>query len=386
MDRPFEPASLRRGLLSAALVLSPLACKKEEEKKAEPAAPAKAVAKAAEDAPSPAPAGGAIVGSNESVKDALSKLPAQALFALHVDLKRMSASPIWEQAKKQAEKDPEYGKRMLALAKCGLSLDSLAALAGPATMTAGFAGEDNGAFVLHMPNIGKQDLVSCMIDVVKKENADTQIAIGEYGGKSVLELEDDGIAFLVPDDHLVAGPKASAEAMKAVLFDGAPNASSGDLPGLLANVATDKTVWFAGDVTKMADAPKDGPFVGLTSLVGSIDIDKGLAIRAVMTYAEAAQATKSESELAKAWKQVRPLAAGAGITPQMADKLTFKAQGTAVNVAFELTAAELATIGKSLEAMTAAAAQGPGGMPPGGMPPGAPPPAGQPPAGPPPSP
>lgn len=370
------------------LALAPLSCKKDEEKKADGAAQAdakdagekkaeeKKAAPAKKAEAAPAKRGG---GSGESVQDALSKVTGSAVFAMHMDLKRMSSSPIWEQMKKQAEQDPEYGKRMAALAKCGINFGSLETLTGPATLTMGFAGEEDGAIVLHIPGIGKKDMIECMLDVAKKDDPEVKASLAQVEGKDALQLEEDGVAFLVPDDYLVAGPKEQAPAIKKVLFDGGANASAGPLPGLLSKVATDKAAWFAGDVTKLPDVPKDGPLVGLQSVAGNIDIDTGLGVTALLTYADATQAKNSEAELNKAWQSARPLVAGMGVTPEMANKLTFKAADTTVTVALSLSAAELNQVGQTIGAMTAAAAGGPPGMPPGGMPPGGMPPGAMPP-------
>ena len=356
-------------------LLVPFGCKKDEEKAPDATATAdgKSDAKsetkddATADAPAPAVAAAAGSGSAEAATDALARLPGDTAVAFHIDFKRMAASPIWAEAKKAAETDPENVKRMAAFAKCGISFDGLSALAGPATLTVGMVGDEQGAGVLHMASAGKKDFVDCLVNAIKAEEKDADIKMGEFEGQDVLEIEDDGIGFLVPDDHLVITPKEHAAAIKSVLFDGAANASTGSLPGLVAKVAPNQAMWFVADVTAMKDAPKGGPMAGLQSAVGGVDISAGLAVKADLTFADAAQASKTQAAISQQWNQVKPMSAAIGVPPETANKVSIKATDAVVTVSVSLTADELAKIGASINAMTQSAAAA--GGPPPGMPP-----------------
>lgn len=306
----------RSGWLVAvvALGLGVGACKKKEEKKAEPSAAETKTDKPAGVAESVAkPTGAAALVAG----DDLALLPADSEIVIGLNFAQLQQSALWKQFSPKLMEKAASG---LAEFKAACGFDPLEAIK---SLSAGMktAGDNaDGIVVVHGPDKGK---VTACLPKAKEEAA-------KKGG----EVNIDGDTFTVKSKHgdfsawtfvnndtLVGsvGPSASKDNLLAAAKGGSALKSSQTFVEMYSKINTKESLWFLvnGNAPFMAKAAQAG--VKPKAVFGSINVTDGLTVDTRIRLGSADEAT-----------QLVNMAKGQTDNPQvkqMFDKLDVTAEG-----------------------------------------------------------
>jgi hypothetical protein len=180
-------------------------------------------------------------------------------------------------------------------------------------------------------------LLNGKYDVAKAKAAAS--AEGDLTAKGNLMVDKQGMAVAFENGRVVAGPEASVSSALA------GKGGNGALDALAGAAGTDKDIWFAAQVPA-ALAPMlgagDKNAGDIKAATGSLDLSNGaLALRVTITTGKP-ESAKALAEMANAQIQ----GAGAAMAGQVGlgsavKSLSVTAAGAAINISFNLTAAEV---------------------------------------------
>ncbi len=265
---------------------------------------------------------------------ALAYAPADAELVAHVDLRRLLASPLWQENQALMTGDPEARRTLEALSKCKLALDSFSAL--------DLAVDSRGQRVmvsLQGDGIGDTGRLQCIGDTLFSGDAERwEVVTADSGAKIRLD-GGAAVGHVAAGDRLVFATKAWDSAVHERIAGGGGSPGFGTLGETLGSLDTDRAIWFAGRLPILA-----GQAENLRSLSGAIDLDAGLALELGMVAATPELAAEISKELDRRLGNIRTRLAKADLPEAAADRIEVKVEGSTVRVRAALEIAEITAI------------------------------------------
>jgi hypothetical protein len=350
----------QRSLVVSAALLLPLACGQKDAPPATDAKGGPAAPVAATPAAEPAAATPAAEAPAGDVATSFALVPKAANFVLRFDVHKISSSPLFPEAKKAFELDPENVKRMAVLLACGFGWETFQGF----TMAVDTSGDESGVAILEAPGLGKPEKIECLMQGFAKELKDAHLQMQERDGRKVMVVgeKSEGVALFPNADTVLVTSANWYETIRDLADGKGESAAGGELDKLAQQADQSRAVWFAALVKDPASL-KGSPFDGMASATASIDLGAGLGIAARGRWVDAASATKTATMLQQQLAGLKPMALHMGIPAPTLEKLAIAAEGDAVTVDLNLTTEELSGLQAALQKAT-------GGLP--GAPPAAP--------------
>ncbi|MBA3550515.1 MAG: hypothetical protein H0T76_28910, partial [Nannocystis sp.] len=278
-------------------------------------------------------------------------IPADAALLAHVDLKRLTSSPLWAANRSLLDADPEVKKQLESLAACNMAFDGLR------TLDIGVAPDGmNFAVIATGTGIGKPENLRCLHD--RPGDKDWTIDAAGPGGRPRL-VADNGEAFGHPvdDDTISFVSKGWDPAVLGLLTGKGTSVRDGMLKDVLAQADQSKSVWFAGNLppqlAAMATAaPGMQSLSGLKTIAGSLDLSTGLGLVLAFGMEDPDRARATLAELQKQFAGVKPAASMLGIPSTAVDKVSFATKDAAVTMAASLTMDEINAMTQAMRGAT----------------------------------
>ncbi|HEX3475370.1 MAG TPA: hypothetical protein VHT91_10140 [Kofleriaceae bacterium] len=278
----------------------------------------------------------------------LALLPADSEVVFGMNLGQMQQSALWKQFVEPRLATGE-GHQMMDEFKAKCGIDPLKMISSLTVGARGFPDNPSGVAVVH--GVDKAKLLDCL-DKHKDE-------LAKQGG----EVTRDGDVVLVKSDRnepvavqftsdstavIVAGPNASAAAVKAVLGGSSSLKSSAPFLEMYKKVKTGDSIWGLAS-GKVLDRMPLG--LKITAAYGSINVTDGLAVDSRVRFDKPEAATQA-AEMANAQTKQ--------FTPQYVDKAEATAEGDELHVSVAVSGQKLPGLIPILM-MAAAAMRGMGG-------------------------
>jgi hypothetical protein len=258
--------------------------------------------------------------------DAVKLVPDDAEFIVGMSPKAIGSSELYKKFSSELD-DEEFKETMSAFEDCKLK---------PLEFDAIVAGFDQGGefvVVVAGDGVGKQDQATCVIKAMQKQNGEKEEAdVVKEGGKNVINMSDKR-AYLLNDNTIVFASSAWKDSV-AKLIDGEGKAAvDNSKKDALGKVDTKKPVWFVADVP--SDMAAMAAMVGqelteVKSVVGSVDLSKGMALDLVAGFESSDKAKAAADKVNGLFNDVK------GDVPddlkRMVDSVKIDASGSDVKI------------------------------------------------------
>ncbi|WAS97458.1 hypothetical protein [Nannocystis punicea] len=277
--------------------------------------------------------------------DPLTLLPADASLVAHVDLQALRAAPLWQQNRALLDADPDARKTLDALAACRVPFDNLRSL----DLAVAANGVDVAA-VLVGDGVGDRERITCL----EGQLPDRGLRLDASGPEPVVVLGGARGRIVGPDVLLFATAGWSQQ-LDALRAGTGPSAATGPLQPLVARVAPDRPIWFAGQVPTRAAVSLAPALSGLEQVRGALDLRDGLGVELALGMRGEDVAGATLAELKKQFDALR----GAGIPPAILDRVSLGQSAREVTIEVRLGMAEIAALHSLAEALRPAPAPAP---------------------------
>ncbi|MDC0715548.1 hypothetical protein [Nannocystis bainbridge] len=277
--------------------------------------------------------------------DPLTLLPGDASLVAHVDLAALRAAPLWQQNRALLDADPDARKTLDALAACRVPFDGLRSL----DLAVAANGVDVAAVVIG-DGVGDRERITCL----EGQLPDRGLRLDVSGPEPVVVLGS-ARGRIVGPDVLVLGTAGWAQQLDALRAGTGTSAAAGPLQPLLARVAADRPIWFAGQVPTRAAVSLAPALSGLEQVRGALDLRDGLGVELALGMHSEDVAGATLAGLKKQFEALR----GAGLPPAILDRVGLGQTGREVTVEVRLGMAEIAALHTLAEALRPAPAPSP---------------------------
>lgn len=213
--------------------------------------------------------------------DAAKLVPDEADFIAGVSPKAVSESELYKKLAPKFESEEDYKKSIAMFEDCGLK---------PLEFEAVVVGASSGGesvVVVVGDGVGKQEGATCAVNkLLEQEGKEANAEVAKDGSNSVIDVEDFRI-YLV-SDKMIAITSADWKSSVAELIDGKGKpAIENSKKDLMGKVDSKKAAWFVATVpAELAGmAAMAGPeLTEIKTVVGSIDLSKGVAVELVAGF------------------------------------------------------------------------------------------------------
>jgi hypothetical protein len=237
--------------------------------------------------------------------DAVKLVPDEAEFIVGLNPKTITGSELYKQFSSEFEKEEDFKEAMSSFEECGLKPTEFDAVIVGANQAEDFVA------VIVGDGIGEDDNASCIIKNIQKMSGEEEVAdVTKEDGKKIIQFTD-GRAYLV-NNNMLALSTTAWEAKIGELIDGKGTpAIENSKKDLYGKVDSKAAVWFIADVpTELAGmaAAAAPEATEVKTVVGTVDLSKGVAIDLIAGFPDEAKATATATKLQEAFDGLKGMA------------------------------------------------------------------------------